>query len=148
MGSARVHGEFHAPSGPERNQGLREFLDIFNHRLISFFYRAWEKYRFPIAYEREQLFVPETTDAAEAIQTWNRRDNQPGLDTFSKETVVQALETVKDVDLLGLTPPWTPSAPGFSIFESSSNHFVYISKFDGTNVVTDTEPIDVSQFAT
>jgi type VI secretion system protein ImpH len=31
---------------------LAEFLDLFNHRMISFFYRAWEKYRFPVAYER------------------------------------------------------------------------------------------------
>ncbi len=35
-----------------RDTGLREFLDIFNHRMISLFYRAWEKYRFPAAYER------------------------------------------------------------------------------------------------
>jgi type VI secretion system protein ImpH len=37
--------------GPEKNS-LRDWFDLFNHRAISLFYRAWEKYRFYIAYER------------------------------------------------------------------------------------------------
>lgn len=37
-----------------RDRALREFLDIFNHRSISLFYRAWEKNRFVIPYERDQ----------------------------------------------------------------------------------------------
>jgi type VI secretion system protein ImpH len=35
-----------------KDTSLWSFFDIFTHRAISFFYRAWEKYRFPIAYER------------------------------------------------------------------------------------------------
>ena len=37
--------------GPERT-ALRAWLDLFNHRLLALFFRAWEKYRFPIPYER------------------------------------------------------------------------------------------------
>lgn len=35
-----------------RDNTLRDFLDIFNHRIVSLFYRAWEKYRFDVDYER------------------------------------------------------------------------------------------------
>jgi type VI secretion system protein ImpH len=39
---------------PER-RALRDWFDLFTHRLLSLFYRAWEKYRFYIPYERRQF---------------------------------------------------------------------------------------------
>jgi type VI secretion system protein ImpH len=33
---------------------LRAFFDIFNHRAISLFYRAWEKHHFTVSYERDE----------------------------------------------------------------------------------------------
>jgi len=35
-----------------RDTTMWAFLDIFTHRLVSLFFRAWEKYRIPISYER------------------------------------------------------------------------------------------------
>jgi len=42
----------------DKNFALRHFLDLFNHRLISLYYRAWEKYRFALAYERDSRKNP------------------------------------------------------------------------------------------
>ncbi len=33
---------------------MLDFFDIFSHRMISFFYQAWEKHHFTIAYERDR----------------------------------------------------------------------------------------------
>lgn len=44
--------EFLIARGREKDHVMEDFLNIFNHRMISFFYRGWEKYRFFIEYER------------------------------------------------------------------------------------------------
>ena len=37
-----------------KDRALGDFLDLFNHRILSFFYRVWLKYRFAAGYERTQ----------------------------------------------------------------------------------------------
>jgi type VI secretion system protein ImpH len=39
-------------SKAREKRALRDWLDLFNHRLLALFYRAWEKYRFYLPYER------------------------------------------------------------------------------------------------
>lgn len=47
-----VYTEFLTERARVKDRGPSDFFDIFNHRLISLFYRGWQKYRFYIAYER------------------------------------------------------------------------------------------------
>jgi type VI secretion system protein ImpH len=46
----------------EKDLGLRDFLDLFNHRLIAQFYRAWEKCHFFVGYEGFRRAGREQTD--------------------------------------------------------------------------------------
>ncbi|MBC8874494.1 MAG: type VI secretion system baseplate subunit TssG [Planctomycetes bacterium] len=39
----------------QKDDSLRDFLDLFNHRTVSLFFRAWEKYRLPAAFERSAV---------------------------------------------------------------------------------------------
>jgi type VI secretion system protein ImpH len=39
----------------QKDTSIRDFLDTFNHRMISLFYQAWEKYRFSVAFERGEM---------------------------------------------------------------------------------------------
>jgi type VI secretion system protein ImpH len=44
--------EFLISRAREKDHVMEDFLNIFNHRMISLFYRGWEKYRFFVEYER------------------------------------------------------------------------------------------------
>jgi type VI secretion system protein ImpH len=48
--------------GRDKDHTLRDFFDLFNHRLVSLFYRAWEKYRLAAAYERAKADSPDEDD--------------------------------------------------------------------------------------
>ena len=37
-----------------KDHTLQDFLDVFNHRVLSLFYQAWEKYRAYVTYERNE----------------------------------------------------------------------------------------------
>jgi type VI secretion system protein ImpH len=50
----------------ERNPVVAEFLDLFNHRLLSLEHRAWEKPRFYIRYERK----PEVQRSRQTLSGW------------------------------------------------------------------------------
>ena len=46
------YSEFLLDRVRHRDTAMWYFLDMFTHRSVSMFFRAWSKYRFPIAYER------------------------------------------------------------------------------------------------
>jgi type VI secretion system protein ImpH len=74
-------------SGREERTALREWLDLFNHRLTTLFYRTWEKYRpaIPLARylrTRELAGAPVTADALR--QTVVRQAQRAEPDTFTK----------------------------------------------------------------
>jgi len=47
-----VYTEFLLERAREKDRGPGDFFDIFNHRLISLFYRGWQKHHFYVAFER------------------------------------------------------------------------------------------------
>lgn len=68
-----------------RSWALPDFLDLFNHRLLSLFYRAWEKHDFGASYER-----------------W-RSDRQLDSSVSHSAAIVDALRAISGFGTAGLT---------------------------------------------
>jgi type VI secretion system protein ImpH len=93
--------------GPER-YALRDWLDLFNHRLVSLFYRAWEKYRFFIPYERRGSASEEPDPFTHCLFSLIGLESKPlrkRLHVITKETVddevrERRLARVEDLALL------------------------------------------------
>jgi type VI secretion system protein ImpH len=62
--------------GPERYLA-RDWFDLFNHRLISLFYRAWTKYRFWLTYERGEYSQPDPDLFTESLYCLVGLGNRP-----------------------------------------------------------------------
>jgi len=100
--------------GPER-RSLRDWLDLFNHRFISLFYRAWEKYRFHLKYERGEAFRKEpdsftlglrslmglgTPELTGRLRVRSAEFEASGVDWSSEERAIPALALIDDLALL------------------------------------------------
>jgi hypothetical protein len=69
-----------------------------------------------------------------------------GKSDITAASVTQALDSAKDVDLGGVIPAWTPTAPGPEGFTRVSNTSYYLVQFnaDGTSTQVSSKPVALS----
>lgn len=67
-----------------KDHTFREFLDLFNHRLLSLFYRAWGKYNFWLSTERALLQERREVSASPERARAFLLERRPEVDRFSQ----------------------------------------------------------------
>ncbi len=68
-----------------KDTGMKDFYDLFNHRLISLFYRAWEKYRFSVNYQSDLSHTPDSFSFAINKLAGNKDNNLLYAGIFNKK---------------------------------------------------------------
>jgi type VI secretion system protein ImpH len=87
---------------------LRAWLDLFNHRMVSLFYRAWEKYRFFLFQERGDHFTKDPDTFTQALYSLiglglpplRERLHVAHLVTVDEQPRQQMLSAIDDLALL------------------------------------------------
>ena len=72
----------------DNNTALRDFLDIFNHRALSLFVRAAQKYRLPLAFERARTRGGDAFSAALLALIGMRGAAMQGRQAIPDETLI------------------------------------------------------------
>jgi ABC-type branched-subunit amino acid transport system substrate-binding protein len=62
---------------------------------------------------------------------------------ITSASFTKALNTVKDVDMLGAFPPWTPSKPGGVLARVSNGYGWYVHVVNGQQKLESTTPVDI-----
>lgn len=88
---------------------LRDWFDLFNHRLLVLFHRSWEKYRFWVAYERLEHLREEPDSFTQAMRSLvgigtlgltNRLHVSPGVEPPEDQERPDPLAEIDDQSIL------------------------------------------------